>query len=185
MQRVFYSIFLLASFAVSSSALADAFTLKSTDIKHGEFMPKAQEFTGFGCEGGNASPQLTWTNAPKGTHAFAILVHDPDAPTGSGWWHWQIINIPATIQSLNTNAGSADKNLAPKGSRQIENDYGITGFGGACPPQGHGAHRYHFTIYALPKALDLPKNPSGALVGYMVKANALASTTLQALYKRD
>lgn len=77
-----------------ASASANSFELTSSDIKEGKHMDKTQEFEGFGCTGGNKSPELSWSNPPKGTKAFAILAYDPDAPTGSGWWHWQIVNIP-------------------------------------------------------------------------------------------
>ncbi|MDX3775528.1 YbhB/YbcL family Raf kinase inhibitor-like protein [Chromatiaceae bacterium AAb-1] len=176
---------LLLSTLLSGSVLADSFTLTSTDISHGELMTKAQEFQGFGCSGGNLSPQLSWSNAPEGTAAFAILAYDPDAPSGSGWWHWQIINIPANVTNLATGAGDAGKNLAPEGSIHISNDYGVKGFGGACPPEGHGVHRYQFTVHALSKKLELPDNASGALTGYMVNAHSLASSTIEALYRRD
>lgn len=148
-------------------------------------MKKDQEFQGFGCTGGNLSPQLSWSGAPKGTKAFALLAYDPDAPTGSGWWHWQIVNIPQNVSNLATGAGDAIKGLNPKGSIQISNDYGVKGFGGACPPQGHGAHRYQFTPHALSKKLELPENASGALTGYMVNSHSLGSATIEALYKRD
>ena len=161
------------------------FTLKSTDISHGEHMTKAQEFQGFGCTGENKSPQLEWSNPPKGTQAFAILAYDPDAPTGSGWWHWQAVNIPANTTVLPSDAGNPNQTLMPSGSITIENDYGIKGFGGACPPIGHGVHRYQFTIHALSKPLELPNNASGALTGYMVNAHSLGSSTLEALYQRD
>ncbi|MDG1662345.1 MAG: YbhB/YbcL family Raf kinase inhibitor-like protein [Pseudomonadales bacterium] len=147
-------------------------------------MKKAQEFQGFGCNGGNLSPQLSWDGVPEGTQAFAVTAYDPDAPTGSGWWHWQLVNIPANITTLPTGAGDSSKNLTPKGSMQMRNDYGIHGFGGACPPEGHGAHRYQFTVHALSQKLDLPENASGALTGYMINANSLGSHTLEALYKR-
>jgi len=147
-------------------------------------MKKAQEFQGFGCNGGNLSPQLSWDGVPEGTQAFAVTAYDPDAPTGSGWWHWQLVNIPANIKTLPTGAGDSSKNLTPKGSMQMRNDYGIHGFGGACPPEGHGAHRYQFTVHALSQKLDLPENASGALTGYMINANSLGSHTLEALYKR-
>ena len=176
---------LLTTLLITTVSYAGSFQLKSNDITQDKFMPKAQEFQGFGCNGSNLSPQLSWTGAPKGTVAFAILLHDPDAPTGSGWWHWQVINIPNNISSLKTGAGDAAKNLLPKGSIMIENDYGFKGFGGACPPEGHGVHHYNFTIYALSKKLELPKNASGALTGYMVKANSIASATMTALFKRE
>lgn len=170
---------------LSGTALADSFTLSSADIAHGEFMSKVQEYQGFGCEGGNLSPQLSWSGAPEGTEAFAITAYDPDAPTGSGWWHWQIINIPKNTTELPAGAGDLSKNLFPEGSVQISNDYGVNGFGGACPPQGHGVHRYQFTIHALSTTLELPENASGALTGYMINAHSLASSTIEALYKRD
>ncbi len=171
---------------LSTNVFSGSFTLSSNDIKHGEFMDKQHEYVGFGCTGENLSPHLKWSNVPKGTKSFALTVYDPDAPTGSGWWHWQIVNIPLNITELATNAGSIKKNMAPAGSLQIMNDYGAKGFGGACPPTGHGAHRYRFTIHALSvEKLDLAENASGALTGYMVNANTIESATLESLYKRD
>jgi len=170
---------ILAALLASNTAFAGSLTLSSTDISNGAFMAKAQEFQGFGCSGGNQSPQLSWSGAPAGTAAFAIMAYDPDAPTGSGWWHWQLVNIPKDVTSLT--AGAA----APDGSRQMNNDYGAKGFGGACPPSKHGVHRYQFTVYALSQKLDLPENASGALTGYMVRANSLDSSTIEALYQRD
>lgn len=179
------NLLLVASLLAPVFALADSaqFTLTSTDIVAGKQMKKAQEFNGFGCTGDDLSPQLSWSGAPAGTVAYAVFAYDPDAPTGSGWWHWQLVNIPADVTSLAAGAGKADK--APKGSQHIENDYGVAGFGGACPPQGHGVHHYQFTVYALSKKLELPANASGALTGYMVKANSLGSASIEALYKRD
>ena len=149
-------------------------------------MATTHEFNGFGCTGDDLSPQLSWSGAPSETKSFAITVYDPDAPTGSGWWHWQVINIPASISNLDQGAGKAEKGNMPIGSMQVINDYGIRGFGGACPPKGHGTHRYQFTIHALSvEKLDIPDNASGALAGYMINANSIASHTLEALYKRD
>jgi Raf kinase inhibitor-like YbhB/YbcL family protein len=170
---------ILAALLASNSALAGSLTLASTDIANGKFLSKAQEFQGFGCSGGNQSPQLSWSGAPEGTAAFAILVHDADAPTGSGWWHWQLVNIPKEVTSLPAGA------LAPAGSQQMNNDYGVKGFGGACPPPKHGVHHYKFTVHALSQKLELPANASGALTGYMVQAHSLASSTIEALYQRD
>jgi len=184
LQLIKSNALLLSITFLTSSTLADSFSLSSTDLSHGQFMKKAQEFQGFGCNGGNLSPQLSWDGVPEGTQAFAVTAYDPDAPTGSGWWHWQLVNIPANITTLPTGAGDSSKNLTPKGSMQMRNDYGIHGFGGACPPEGHGAHRYQFTVHALSQKLDLPENASGALTGYMINANSLGSHTLEALYKR-
>jgi Raf kinase inhibitor-like YbhB/YbcL family protein len=185
LMRHFIKFALPLSLFISGSAMADTFKLSSTDIAQGKFMSNTQEFQGFGCGGGNLSPQLSWSGAPAGTEAFAVMAYDPDAPTGSGWWHWQVVNIPKDVTSLAAGAGDASKAATPSGSLNMRNDYGVAGFGGACPPQGHGVHRYQFTVYALSKKLDLPKDASGALTGYMVRANALASSTIEALYKRD
>jgi len=170
---------ILAALLASNSALAGSLTLASSDIANGKFMSIAQEFQGFGCSGGNQSPQLSWSGAPEGTAAFAILVHDADAPTGSGWWHWQLVNIPKEVTSLPAGA------MAPAGSQQMNNDYGVKGFGGACPPPKHGVHHYKFTVHALSQKLELPENASGALTGYMVQAHSLASSTIEALYQRN
>jgi Raf kinase inhibitor-like YbhB/YbcL family protein len=187
MKKVTTGLVFLASLLAPLVAFAEpaTFTLSSTDIAQGKSMSKAQEFNGFGCAGDDLSPQLSWSGAPEGTVAYAILAYDPDAPTGSGWWHWQVVNIPAEVTSIASGAGKAESKTLPKGSMQIENDYGVAAFGGACPPQGHGAHRYQFTVHALSKKLELPANASGALTGYMVNANSLASSTIEALYKRD
>lgn len=179
-------IITLLALSLSSSVFANSLTLSSNDIAAGEYMNKKHEYQGFGCSGGDLSPHLTWSNAPKGTKSFAITAYDPDAPTGSGWWHWQVVNIPVNVTELATGAGSSKENLAPKGSMQIESDYGSRGFGGACPPQGHGVHHYRFTVHALSvEQLTLPENASGALAGYMINANTIESSTIEALYKRD
>ncbi|WP_241667799.1 MULTISPECIES: YbhB/YbcL family Raf kinase inhibitor-like protein [unclassified Pseudomonas] len=148
-------------------------------------MNRAQEFQGFGCSGGNVSPQLSWSNAPKDTAAFAVFAYDPDAPTGSGWWHWQLINIPKDVTTLAAGVGNPSAKAIPAGSISTKNDYGVVGYGGACPPQGHGAHRYQFTVYALSKKLELPKDASAALTSYMVRANSIASSTIEALYEKN
>jgi len=179
------AVSLALAITAASASYADSFTVTSKDIAHGEFMSSAQEFQGFGCSGDNLSPQLSWSGAPAGTEAYAVFAYDPDAPTGSGWWHWQLINIPKTVTTLATGAGDASGKTAPKGSQHVGNDYGVKGFGGACPPPKHGAHRYQFTVYALPQTLEIPTEASSALAGYMVNANALASATIEALYKRD
>jgi Raf kinase inhibitor-like YbhB/YbcL family protein len=172
--------------ALSGGVHGDSFSLSSEDIKAQTMMPKAQEFNGFGCEGGDTSPHLAWSGAPAGTKSFAITVYDPDAPTGSGWWHWQLVNIPVSVTQLAKGAGQPNSTNAPIGSQHVANDYGMKGFGGACPPKGHGVHRYQFTVHALAvEKLELPENASGALAGYMINANSLATSSIEALYQRD
>lgn len=176
---IFKFMLSLIGFTVGLTHAAE-FKLASNDIVHGEFMKKTFEFRGFGCSGENKSPQLSWSGAPSGTKAYAITVYDPDAPTGSGWWHWQVVNIPVEITSIPSGNGQ----LNYKDVINVTNDYGQKGFGGACPPKGHGIHRYQFTVYALAEKIELPSNASGALAGYMIKANTLAASTIEALYTR-
>lgn len=180
---------LLAGSALIASSLSQfaqaEMSITSTDIKASELMPKAQEFIGFGCSGDNLSPQLSWTNAPADTKSFAITAYDPDAPTGSGWWHWVLVNIPASVNTLATGAGDPEKSLLPKGSQTFKTDYGNKSFGGSCPPEGDKAHRYQFKVFALnTEKLKLPEDASAALVGYYLNSHAIETVTLEALYKR-
>jgi Raf kinase inhibitor-like YbhB/YbcL family protein len=177
------SLTIMAVFTFVSSA--QAFELTSQDIQPGKLMPKAQEYIGFGCEGDNLSPQLAWRDVPTGTKSFAVTVYDPDAPTGSGWWHWLAYDIPAKVRELPRNAGDTDTDIAPKGMVQHRNDYGATGFGGACPPVGDKPHRYQFKVFALDvESLDIDPQSSAALVGYMIHAHSLGEADLEAKYKR-
>jgi Raf kinase inhibitor-like YbhB/YbcL family protein len=165
---------------------AGPLTLTSEDVVQGGYMDKKQEFNGFGCSGEDLSPHLKWSNPPIGTKSFAITAYDPDAPTGSGWWHWQVINLPSNVLELATNAGSVKQNLLPTGGEHIQNDYGTKGFGGACPPKGHGVHHYRFTVHALSiEKIELPENASSALTGYMINANTIESSTIESLYKKS
>ncbi len=167
---------------VSNAVSAQDFVLSSSDIAEGEKLASAQVFNGFGCEGGNVSPALNWSGAPAGTKSFALTAYDPDAPTGSGWWHWVVFNIPAATSALPANAGSGEG--LPKGAVQGRTDYGTSGFGGACPPPGE-VHRYVFTVHALGvEKLNLDATASAALVGFMTNANSLAKARITAVYTR-
>lgn len=160
----------------------NVFTLSSSDIKEGHFMATDHELDGFGCNGKNISPELTWINAPAGTKSFAVTVFDPDAPTCSGFWHWLVSDIPEDATGLARGAG---KGCLPTGSRSFTNDYGSKDFGGACPPEGHGMHRYQFTVWALPEeTLPAPNGASAAVVGFMLNAMSLGKATLTATYAR-
>lgn len=144
-----------------------------------------EEFDGFGCTGKNQSPALSWSHAPEGTKSFAITMYDPDAPTGSGWWHWLAFDIPTSTQGIKANAGNIAANLMPKGAIQSVTNYGAKGYGGPCPPEGHGLHRYIITVYALKTdklGLDGDTNP--AIVGYYLGNNTLAKASVVAHYER-
>ncbi|MDS4014864.1 MAG: YbhB/YbcL family Raf kinase inhibitor-like protein [Candidatus Accumulibacter sp.] len=166
---------------------AGDFTLVSPQIKPQGMINAQQVYNGFGCTGENVSPALEWKNPPPGTKSFAVLVHDPDAPTGgSGWWHWLVINLPAGASGLPLAAGKADGSALPAGAVQINTDFGGPGWGGPCPPVGDKAHRYHFTVYAMKlEKLELPAGASAALAGFMVNANSLGKATLTGLYARS
>lgn len=169
------------TFAARADGHSNAFKLTSSDIREGRQLDAKQVFQGFGCEGGNSSPALSWENPPEGTKSFALTVYDPDAPTGSGWWHWFAFNIPAEAASLP--AGTTAEKGLPEGTVELRNDYGAIGFGGACPPPGE-VHRYQFTLHALATKLDLDGSVSAALAGFMVNANSIASSTITAVYNR-
>jgi Raf kinase inhibitor-like YbhB/YbcL family protein len=176
---------LLATTALGTASAA-GFHLMSPTIKPGSMLSDEQVFNGFGCTGKNVSPALKWSGAPKDTKSFALTVYDPDAPTGSGWWHWVVYNIPASASELAEGAGTADGKGLPAGSAQGNTDFGAPGFGGACPPKGDKPHRYIFTIYALKTdKLDIPAGGTAALVGFMINANKLGSATFMAKYGRS
>ena len=181
--RFFAAAALLCATALRAQA-AD-FSVQSPTFKNGATLPTAHVFKGFGCDGLNVSPQLSWTNAPSGTQSFAITLYDPDAPTGSGWWHWVVYNLPASTNELPAGAGAADGQALPAGAVQGRTDYGTPGFGGACPPPGDKPHRYQLTVHALKvDKLDLPADASAAMVGFMIHANRLGQASIQAPYGR-
>jgi Raf kinase inhibitor-like YbhB/YbcL family protein len=155
------------------------FELWSSDIRPNGPIAMEQVFNGFGCQGGNLSPALAWSAVPEGTKSFALLCHDPDAPTGgAGWWHWLVVNIPADATGLVKDAGNADGSKLPAGASHVTTDFGGPGWGGPCPPVGHGSHRYVFTLYAL-KVDRLDVSGAGAsLAGYMVNGNAIGKAVL-------
>jgi Raf kinase inhibitor-like YbhB/YbcL family protein len=182
-----HSILFAASLALFGGAHAQAFKLGSADIKSNAPIADEQVFSGFGCSGKNVSPALKWSGAPRGTKSFALLVHDPDAPTGgAGWWHWVVTNIPADVTELPKGAGKADGSELPKGATQVNTDFGGPGWGGPCPPVGDKAHRYNFTLYALKvEKLDLPSGATASLAGFMINANSMGKATLTGKYGRE
>jgi Raf kinase inhibitor-like YbhB/YbcL family protein len=191
MRRTALAIAWLATWLLGSTLASEPpasgsgqFALTSPDIAAGGKIAAAQVFNGFGCQGGNVSPALSWSGAPAGTKSFALLVHDPDAPTGSGWWHWVVYNIPAETTSLPADAGDPHQHLMPSGAVQGRTDFGSAGYGGPCPPPGK-PHHYHFRLYALKVAqLELPADATAALIGFNVRMQALGAAELTGLYGR-
>ena len=175
---------LLASFVSAQNLSLDYernFTLKSDDLQ-GQLNIN-QVFKGFGCNGKNISPELEWRTEPTDTKSFAITMYDPDAPTGSGWWHWIVYDIPKNVHTLKSNASVL--HLLPSGSLEGITDYKRRGFGGACPPKGDKPHRYIITVYALDiTKLPAPKDANPALLGYFINAHTIAKSSLISYYGR-
>ena len=168
----------LALLALSvSQTYAGSLKLKSSSLSEGEKLSENQVFKGFGCNGKDLSPALSWSNIPQGTKSLAVTIYDPGAPTGSGWWHWVVFNIPTSSNQI------AEGGNLPKGAITLKNDYGKTGFGGACPPPGE-VHRYQVTLHALSTVLDLDSSVSNAFAGFMIKTNSIESDTITAVYHR-
>jgi Raf kinase inhibitor-like YbhB/YbcL family protein len=181
-------------FAIAAAALLplaalaadkDKFVLESAEVKPNVRIADAQVYKGFDCTGGNVSPSLTWKDPPAGTKSFAVTVYDPDAPTGSGWWHWVVFNIPGDARSLPLGAGAPGSTKLPKGAVQSITDFGTPGYGGPCPPRGDRPHRYIFTVHALKvDKLDLDDKAMPALVGFTLTSNRLARAMFTATYSR-
>ena len=133
----------------AGAANAQSMTVTSPDIKEGATIANEQVFKGFGCTGTNMSPALSWSGAPSATESFAVSIYDSDAPTGSGWWHWVVYNIPAGTTSILKGAGDPSKKLMPVGAIQNRTDFGVGGYGGPCPPPGDKPHHYQITVFAV------------------------------------
>jgi Raf kinase inhibitor-like YbhB/YbcL family protein len=152
-----------------------SFTVTSDDMADGQKLSEAQVYNGFGVSGGNSSPHLRWEGAPAETQSYVVTCYDPDAPTGSGFWHWVTWDIPATTTSLPTGA------VLPPGSVSGENDSGTLGYTGPCPPAGDKVHDYEITVVALSvPTLGLDPTTHPAVVGFSIGQNALAAETLVA-----
>jgi len=161
---------------LAGAAMAADFKVTTSDAKDGRFGPA--QFSGvFGCTGGNVSPQIAWSGAPEGTKSFFVSIYDKDAPTGSGWWHWVVANIPANVSELPQGAGN-DAAKLPAGALQTPTDNGQAGYGGPCPPVGQ-THDYVITVKALKvDKLPVPPNATGALAGLVSNMNSLAQTSI-------
>jgi Raf kinase inhibitor-like YbhB/YbcL family protein len=177
------SLAILAGTAMTANA--QAFKLTSPDIKEGGTVPMAHVMNAMGCTGGGKSPALAWSGAPEGTKGYALTVYDPDAPTGSGFWHWVVANIPASTTSL-PGGITPDGQGLPAGAIQTRTDGGGgTGYLGPCPPVGDKPHRYIFSIIALKTdKLDVNADASGAYVGFNIHFAELGRATLSATFGR-
>jgi Raf kinase inhibitor-like YbhB/YbcL family protein len=165
-----------------------AFTVISNSFKDGDYLGKdhvlSQNF-GFGRAGGNKSPHLKWSGAPAGTKSFAVTCYDPDAPTGSGFWHWVVVNIPANVTELALDARNPKSGGMPAGALMTRTELGNSGYLGPCPPEGDHPHRYLFTVFAVGKdTLGVTSDTSPAVVGFNLHFNTLGKAVIMGLYKR-
>ncbi len=178
---MFRKTFFTLLFMVVANVQAEGFYLSSLDVQ-GQ-ISNHQVFNSFGCSGKNISPQLHWENAPAGTKSFAVTVYDPDAPTGSGWWHWVVFNIPDSVDTLKT--GASGSKQMPVGAIESSTSYGAQGFGGACPPEGDKPHRYIFTVHALDIAkIEQDAKARPELIGFFINSHAIAKASIMAYYGR-
>ena len=167
-------------FAASAfAAHAGEFSLRVDAADASGHIAQKYTFNGFGCTGQNLAPALHWQGQPAGTRSFAVTVYDPDAPTGSGWWHWVVLNLPASTDAL------PEGGALPAGARGVHNDFGTTTWGGPCPPIGDTPHHYVFTVYALDvPQLDVPDNATAALAGFMLHGHVLGKAQQTLTYGR-
>lgn len=182
MKKIFFALLIVLG-CRSEKVEAQSFTLKSNDL--GGQITHKQVLNGFGCTGENRSPHLGWAHAPKETRGFAVTIYDPDAPTGSGWWHWVVFDIPAGVTELVQGAGDVASGLLPSPAIQSMTDFGSKGYGGPCPPQQDKPHLYLITVYALDTStLGLDSQASPALVGFYLQKHTLAKASLAVYYQR-
>ncbi|CAA0106347.1 Uncharacterised protein [BD1-7 clade bacterium] len=169
---------------VLMTSTASAFTLTSTDFKDGQRVPNEQVFNIEGCNGKNVSPQISWRDLPKGTKSVAVTLFDPDA-VGNGWWHWIVIDIPASYNALKKGAGDKSSPQLPHEAQVVKNDYGLYQYSGPCPPKGSGKHRYQLTVYAMKDAVPgISADIAPATAAFLLRNEAIAKKTIEVYFER-
>jgi Raf kinase inhibitor-like YbhB/YbcL family protein len=162
------------------------FRLESDDIRDGERLPNAHVSDWGGAGGDNVSPHLRWSGFPAGTAGFAVTCYDPDAPTGSGFWHWAVAGLAGSVTELSRGSGDPSGTKLPAGAFQLDNDAGMPGYMGAAPPKGDRPHRYIFAVHALDsEKLDVSPGSTPAILGFNITFHILARATLTAIYQAE
>lgn len=178
MIRTALMLFVLTLIAGFAHA-ADAGNFQLHVANNNGHVPASAVYDGLGCTGDNVAPAVHWSDAPEGTRSYALTVFDPDAPTGTGWWHWIVVDIPASITSLPTGGE------LPPGARAMRNDYGKVGWGGPCPPADDKPHHYEFTLFALDvPTLNLPAGATAAMARFMIHKHAIGKAQVTLTYGR-
>ncbi|GAA5133306.1 YbhB/YbcL family Raf kinase inhibitor-like protein [Pseudonocardia adelaidensis] len=161
-----------------------SFTVRSTDIADGETLAVPHRSGIFGAGGEDVSPQLSWSGFPEETRSFVVTCYDPDAPTASGFWHWAVVDIPASVTELPTGAGDETGSGLPAGAFQLPNDGGLARYLGSAPPPGHGPHRYFFVVHAVDvESLGIPTGATPAFLGFNLFGHTLARGTIVPVYE--
>ena len=181
-KKYFFGIVILF---MAANVHAGEFRVTGPTLQVDKHLANRHVLNGFGCTGENISPELSWQGEPATTKSFAITVYDPDAPTGSGWWHWLVFNIPKEVHHLAEGSGTPGTTLLPTEAVEGRTDFGSTGYGGACPPAGNPDHRYQFTVWALDTdKLPLTSDSSGAMIGFYLNGHMLDKAELTVTYGR-
>jgi Raf kinase inhibitor-like YbhB/YbcL family protein len=163
-----------------------SFSVTSTDVADGKTLATPQVSGIFGAGGEDVSPQLSWSGFPPETRSFVVTVYDPDAPTASGFWHWAVVDIPASVTSLPSGAGDDSGSGLPAGAFQLANDAGLKRYLGAAPPAGHGPHRYFTVVHAVDvESLGIPEGATSAFLGFNLFGHTLARAVLTPVYEQS
>ncbi|MBO0713594.1 MAG: YbhB/YbcL family Raf kinase inhibitor-like protein [Acidimicrobiales bacterium] len=162
-----------------------SFAVTSSDLRHNERLPNDQVSAMMDAGGRDISPHLSWSGYPEATRSFVVTAFDPDAPTGSGFWHWAVVDIPATVNELPRGAGGEGGDGLPPGAFQLRNDLGQRAYLGAAPPPGHGRHHYYFAVHAVDvESLGVPADATNAFLGFNLFGHAIGRGLLVCWYER-